>query len=149
MNRKHTRRSARVSPKKFTISNTGKGMTSQAGLIPVVKFLHRADMVGLINNTINHQRGDNALYDQVDGVILTVVAIIGGARSLQAVTTVWADGVLRKLGGWVSIPDNSTLGRLFRTFRQYHVVGLETLNHRLRGRFWRKALRDGTTTIAV
>lgn len=149
MNRKHTRRSARVSPKKFTISNTGKGMTSQAGLIPVVKFLHRADMVGLINNTINHQRGDNALYDQVDGVILTVVAIIGGARSLQAVTTVWADGVLRKLGGWVSIPDNSTLGRLFRTFRQYHVVGLETLNHRLRGRFWRKALRDGTSTIAV
>ncbi|MFH1964848.1 MAG: hypothetical protein ABIJ42_04835, partial [Acidobacteriota bacterium] len=80
------------SPKKFTISNTGKGMTSQAGLIPVVKFLHRADMVGLISNTINHQRGDNALYDQVDGVILTVVAIIGGARSLQAVTTVWADG---------------------------------------------------------
>ena len=31
MNAKHSKRSARVSPKKIIISNTAKGLTSQAG----------------------------------------------------------------------------------------------------------------------
>ena len=149
MKRKNTRRSARVSCKKVTISNKARGLTSQAGLIPVVKFLRRANIITLIKGTVEHQRGDNALYDTADAVILTMTAIIGGARSLQGVTTLWADGVLRKLAGWVSIPDNSTFGRLFRSFHQRHVVQLETLNHRLRGRFWRRALRSGSSTIAV
>ncbi len=51
--------------------------------------------------------------------------------------------LLRKLAGWISIPDNSTLGRLFRTFRERQVSQLETLNHRLRGKVWRRALRSG------
>ena len=149
MNAKHSKRSARVSPKKVIISNTAKGLTSQAGLLPVVKFLQRAGMDRLIKETIEHKRGDNALYDAVEPVFLTVVAIIGGSRCLQAVSTLWADGVLRRLAGWLSIPDNSTFGRLFRTFRQRQVSQLETLNHRLRGKFWRQALRSGKSTIAA
>lgn len=47
------------------------------------------------------------------------------------------------------IPDNSTLGRLFRTFRERQVSQLETLNHRLRGKLWRQALRKGTSTITT
>ncbi len=89
-------------------------------------------MLEAIKETINHKRGDNALYDSINAVFLTVVAIIGGARSLRAVTTIWADGVLRRLAGWLSIPDNSTLGRLFRTFHERQVSQFETLNHRLR-----------------
>lgn len=149
MKTNNNKRSARVSSKKVFISNTAKGLTSQAGLLPVVKFLHRAGMHKLINGTIDHKRGDNALYDSVDAVFLTVIAIIGGARCLQAVTTVWADGVLRRLAGWLSIPDNSTLGRLFRTFHERQVAQLEILNHRLRGKFWRQALRSGKSTIAA
>jgi len=68
---------------------------------------------------------------------------------LSGVATVWADGVLRRLAGWVAIPDNSTLGRIFRTFRERQVSQLETLNHRLRGKVWRKALRSGVSTIAM
>ena len=68
---------------------------------------------------------------------------------MSGVTTVWADGVLRRLAGWVAIPDNSTLGRIFRTFRERQVSQLEILNHRLRGKIWRKALRSGVSTIAM
>lgn len=149
MNAKNTKRSARVSSKKVIISNQAKGLTSQAGLVPVVKYLRNCGMIGLIQETLDHERGANALYDSVDAVFLTVIAIIGGARALSSVTTVWADGVLRKLAGWSVIPDNSTLGRLFRTFRERQVSQLETLNHRLRGKFWRKALRSGASSIAM
>ena len=95
------KRSARTSSKKVIVSNNAKGLTSQAGLVPVVKFLRGAGMLETIKETIDHKRGDNALYDAVDGVFLSVVAIIGGARSIRSVTTLWADGVLRRLAGWV------------------------------------------------
>ncbi len=146
MNAKNNKRSARVSSKKVTISNNAKGLTSQAGLVPVVKFLRKCGIIGLINETVEHERGANGLYDSVDALFLTIVATIGGARALSVVTTVWADGVLRRLAGWVVIPDNSTLGRIFRTFRERQVSQLETLNHRLRGKFWRKVLRSGVST---
>ncbi len=68
---------------------------------------------------------------------------------MSRVSTIWTDGVLRRLAGWVAIPDNSTLGRLFRTFRERQVSQLETLNHRLRGKVWRKALRRVVSTIAM
>ena len=149
MNAKNTKRSARVSSKKVTINNNAKGLTSQAGLIPVVKFLRKCGLIGLINETVEHERGANALYDSVDALFLTVIATIGGARALSSVATIWADGVLRKLAGWVSIPDNSTLGRIFRTFGERQIYQLETLNHRLRGKVWRRALRSGRSTIAM
>jgi len=47
------------------------------------------------------------------------------------------------LAGWVTIPDNSTLGCIFRTFRERQVSQLEILNHQLRGKIWRKALKSG------
>ena len=125
MKTNNNKRSARVSPKKVFINNNAKGLTSQAGLVPVVKFLRRAGMDTLIKETLDHERGDNALYDAVDAVFLTVIGIIGGSRCLRAVTTVWADGVLRRLAGWLSIPDNSTLGRLFRTFHERQITQLE------------------------
>lgn len=76
-------------------------------------------MIGLITETVEDERGANTLYDSVDVLFLTVVAIIGGPRALIGVATVWAYGVLRNLAGWVAIPDNSTLNRTFRTFREH------------------------------
>ena len=66
MNIKNSKRSTRVSSKKVTISNHAKGLTSQAGLVPVVKFLRRIGMVGLIKENVDHERGAKALYDSVD-----------------------------------------------------------------------------------
>ena len=82
-------------------------------------------------------------------MFLTVTAIIADARYVNAITTIWSDGVLRRLAGWLSVPDNSTLGRLFKTFRASHVSQLETLNHKMWGKIWRMALRNGRSTIAV
>ncbi len=102
MKTKNNKRIARTSSKKVRISNKAKGLTSQAGLIPVVKFLQRVGLPKTIEETIGYKRGNNALYDSVDAVFLTVIAIIGGARCVNAITTVWSDGVLRKLAGWLS-----------------------------------------------
>ncbi|MFT5729383.1 MAG: hypothetical protein ACI8PB_003548 [Desulforhopalus sp.] len=82
-----------------------KKVTSQAGLVPVVKFLRHCGMIALIKETVELERGDNTLYDSVDALFLTVFATIGGARALSGVTTVWADGILRRLVGWLG--DNS------------------------------------------
>ncbi|MBU3984619.1 MAG: hypothetical protein KJ985_14390 [Proteobacteria bacterium] len=101
MSIQNNKRSARVSSKKVTISNHAKGLTSQAGLVPVVKFLRNSGLIDLAKNTIELKRGSNALYDSADAVFLTVVAIMGGARALSSVTTIWADGVLRRLSSWV------------------------------------------------
>ena len=70
MKSKQNKRSARVSPKKVQINKGAKGLTAQAGLIPVVKFLQRQNLVQLIRETVQHQRGDSALYDVVDAIFL-------------------------------------------------------------------------------
>ncbi len=48
-----------------------KMLTSQAGLVPVVKFLRNCGMIELIKDTIENKRGANALYDSVDSIFLT------------------------------------------------------------------------------
>lgn len=149
MKNKQNKRSARTMPRKVKINKGAKGLTAQAGLIPVVKFLHNLNTIGLIKETLDHTRGANARYDAVDAIFLPLVAIIGGARSIGAIVTVWADSVLCRIAGWLTIPDDSTFGRLLRTFSQRHVAEMEVLNHRLRGKVWRKALKSGVSKVNV
>ncbi|NOR25238.1 MAG: Tn3 family transposase [Desulforhopalus sp.] len=54
--------------------NKVKRFVSQAGLVPVIKFLRKVGMISLIVKTVDHERGANALYDAVDAVFLTVIA---------------------------------------------------------------------------
>jgi hypothetical protein len=96
MNTKNNKRSARVSSKKVTTSNHAKA----PGPVPVVKCLRKAGMLGLMKETVDHERVANALYDPVDAVFLTAIAPIGGVRALSSIATVWANGVLRRLAGW-------------------------------------------------
>ena len=121
MNRKQNKRSARVTPRKIQISKGAKGLTTQAGLIPVVKFLQKHGVMSLIAETVNHRRGATARYDAVDAIFLPLVAIIGGARSIRGIVTVWSDTILARAAGWLHIPDETTFGRLFRTFSQRHI----------------------------
>ena len=149
MKSKQNKRSSRISPRKVQISKGAKKLTAQAGLIPVIKFLHKQDICSLIRNTVDHQRGATALYDVVDAIFLPLVAIMGGARSIHGIVTIWADSILCRVAGWLSIPDETTFGRLFRTFSQRHINDMEVLNHRLRGRIWRKALRSGKSRVGI
>lgn len=147
--KKNKKRSSRISPKKVHINKGAKNLTAQAGLIPVVKFLQKHKIIQCIKKTVNHQRGDTALYDVVDAIFLPLVAMIGGARSISGIVTVWTDSVLSRVAGWVRIPDETTFGRLFRTFTQQHINNLETLNHQIRTQIWRKALRAGKSLIGA
>ena len=61
--------SAHQSAGKVNMSATASGLTSQAGLIPVVKFLEPISFEQTVNQTVPHQRGDNAEY-QLTGSLL-------------------------------------------------------------------------------
>ena len=67
---------------------------------------------------------------------MTITGIIAGASSLLKVVSVWSDQVLRQISGWISVPDDSTLGRIFRQGTLKHVSQFEVVNHRLRHRVW-------------
>ncbi|WP_174484522.1 hypothetical protein [methanotrophic endosymbiont of Bathymodiolus puteoserpentis (Logatchev)] len=84
------------------ISSTAHGLTSQAGLIPVVKYLDRIGFETTVKQKVAHPRGDNADYHLSDAILLTLVGMIGGATSMSKVTTVWADRVLRQVVDTIS-----------------------------------------------
>ena len=73
------------------ITSTAHGLTSQAGLIPVVKYLDKIGFEKTVEQKVSHSRGDNADYHLSDAVLFTLVGMIGGATSMRKVTTVWAD----------------------------------------------------------
>ncbi|MEA3467458.1 MAG: hypothetical protein U9R57_04450 [Thermodesulfobacteriota bacterium] len=47
--------------------------------------MRKNNIISCIQGTINHQRGDTALYDAVDAIFLPLVAMIGGARSISGI----------------------------------------------------------------
>lgn len=140
---------ARQTTGKVQLSATANGLTSQAGLIPVVKFLTRIGFEDLVEQTVPHTRGDNAAYQLTDVMMLTLVGLIGGATSIAKVCAVWSDGVLAKVAGWVRLPVDTTISRLFKEVEDKQIAQLESLTHRLRGRVWRKAQRDGVSNVGL
>ena len=50
---------------------------------------------------------------------------------------------VKRVAGWTRLPVDTTLGRVFKEVDRCQVVALETLNHRLRGRVWRRAVQTG------
>jgi hypothetical protein len=128
---------------------TATGLTSQAGLIPVVKFLQRIGFEKTVNRTVPHRRGDNADYQLTDVILLTLVGMIGGAGSIAKLCGVWSDGVLRKIAGWTKVPVDTTIGRLFKEVTEKQISQFESLNHRLRGQIWRMANRAGVSKVGL
>ena len=55
--------------------------------------------------------------------------------------------VLQKAAGWLRVPDETTLGRLFKKVSACHISELETLVHTLRRMVWQAALRAGTNEV--
>jgi hypothetical protein len=60
-------------------------------LIPVVKFLKKHGFASKIEQTMDHQRGATGVYDAVDMILLLLVGIVLGARSISSIVTVWSD----------------------------------------------------------
>jgi len=72
-------------------------------------------------------------------VELHLLSLIAGARSVDDSIRVWGDKVLCKLGGWQTMMDATTMGRIFKTANEKNVYQLEALNHVMRGRAWKRA----------
>jgi len=136
---KATAKNARKSMRKITIASTGKNLTTYAGLIPVMKFLTKLEFSRCFHKVVQHTRGKNARYQLCDAVELHLLSLIAGARSVDESLRVWSDKVLCKLGGWQTMMDATTMSRIFKTVSDKHVSELETLNHVLRGRAWKRA----------
>lgn len=125
-------------------------MTSKAGLIPVIKFLDKLGFCQHFRKTVDHQRQDNAVYRLEDGVFLILIGLIGGAFSISKCALLWSScRVLQKTAGWLRIPDETTLGRLFKAVSERHISEMETFVHRFRQKVWRQAQRLGHHPMAV
>jgi len=148
-NIKEKQSKARGESAKIHFQKTGKNMTSKAGLIPVIKFLDKLGFTQLFQKTVGHERKDNAVYRLEDGVFLILTGLIGGAFNISKCALLWSGcRVLQKTAGWLRIPDETTLGRLFKEVSARHINELENLVHVLRKAVWEKALRTGTCKVA-
>lgn len=129
--------------------HTSKNLTSYAGLIPVIKFMHQLGFENIFNLVVNYKRGDNAQYQLLDVMLLLITGIIGGATSVTKCVALWADVVLRKAGGWLRIPDATTLGKILKGLSERHVHQLEKLVHTIRATVWKKSLRSGNIEVGL
>ena len=129
-NRKKNQVKSRVLRIKTEMS--GKGLTVNAGLLPVLKFMQRLGFRERISETVSIERSLNAKYNFSDIVQMSVVGLIAGAESMEHVITICKDEVLRFIAGWGDVPVLTTVGRIMKLVSFRHVVELEEVNHRFR-----------------
>ena len=146
---KPPKKSARSQSGKVKMSATATGLTSQAGLIPVVKFLDGIGFEKIVSQNVPHQRGDNAEYQLSNIIFMSLIGIVAGASSIAKLWAVWSDSVLRKISGWIKLPVETTISRIFKELNEKQINQLETVNHILRGQIWRKANRSGTSRVGL
>ena len=99
--RQQRRAKARSTPRAITMKTTAKkGITAQAGLVPVMKYLDDVlQFREVAGEVVTFVRGANAKYPLVDMVQLVMVGVIGGASSMLELVGVCADIVLFTLKG--------------------------------------------------
>ena len=148
-NKKLSKSKYRSRTRRVQISSTAQGLTSQAGLIPVLKYLERIGFEKIVARNITHSRGSNAAYQLPDVVLLTLVGMVGGATSMAKISAIWADSVLRTIVGWVKVPVETTMFRIFKEIKAFQISQLEALTHRLRAHHWRRLLRSGLSKFSL
>ncbi len=89
--KKNNKTKAKKSSTKITIEGTKEKLTTQAGLVSAIKFLDKIGLSSVIEGTVEHIRGANADYKISDAIYLTILGLIGGARYISGVITVWSD----------------------------------------------------------
>ena len=74
--------------RKVRVSSTARGLTAQAGMVPVVGFLNKQQFYKQLKDTLTLQRSDNATWHPEDAVYLTTGGIIAGADALSSIKTI-------------------------------------------------------------
>jgi hypothetical protein len=129
---------AKARTRKVTIASTAKGLTAQAGMVPVIGFMNKQGFYKQLQSSLTLQRSSNASWQLEDIVYLTTGGIIAGSDALSSVKTVWSDPVLREIDGWQDIPNDTTLSRIFKECAEAEITDLQTMNHRFRDQIWEK-----------
>jgi hypothetical protein len=137
----------RETRKKVKTQATGRGLTSQAGLLPVVNFLDSLNISDKASKLLSIAQGQNTRYFIGEILSLIIIATIGGATSIDGIINLWADPVLRKISGWIQIPYATTLARLFKKFDHPNASALSLLNHELRKAVWKRGKHSPKSMI--
>lgn len=131
---------SKKSNQKVTFRTTKQNLSSQVGLIPMIKFANLLKVEEVIDSTLNHVRGANAVYSFGDIVTRTALGIAGGARSMCGIARTCSDPVIMKAAAWEEAPDDSTIGRICRESTMKDSALLEESVHKLRSKAWRYIL---------
>lgn len=124
--------------RKVRIASTARGLTAQAGMVPVVGFINKQRFYKQLKDTLTLQGSDDATWHLEDAVCLTTGGVIAGADALSSIKTVWSDLVLREIDSWKSISDETTLAGIIKACGETDIADLQGLNHQFRNRIWKK-----------
>ncbi|KJU85501.1 transposase, partial [Candidatus Magnetobacterium bavaricum] len=123
-------------PINVNIEMTGKNMTVNSGLIPILNFMKKLKFSGVLRNNISIEQGSNSTYDIVDIIQMVIVSIIAGATAMTHIGVICNDEVIRKIAYWEIIPVDTTVGRIMRLFSFRSIVELTSSNHDFRSKVW-------------
>jgi hypothetical protein len=121
---------------KVKVRFAGKQLTSNAGLVPLGKFVEQLGLSELLDRKLTVERGENAKYSTSFAVLATLLGIAAGAKHLSHMIMIKSDSVIRKLFGWDDFPHESTFGRIFHRFTYRNIVEFFEVENHIRRRVW-------------
>ena len=126
------------------VEATAKGMTVNAGLIPVLRFMDALQLDRIISDMVSTtERAANAKYSFSDAVQMTVCGQIAGATALEHVSKICSDEIISRCAGWEKVPHATSLSRIIKSVRERNITELESLIPKLRNKVWKRMLRSG------
>jgi len=132
------------------IEATAKGMTVNAGLIPVLRFMDALSLDTMISDMVSTpDRAANAEYSFSGVVQMTVCAHIAGATAMEHVSKICSDDIISRCAGWEKVPHATNIGRIIKSVRERNITELESLLPKLRDKVWRRMVRNGHTLASA
>ena len=130
----------------INIEATAKGMTVNAGLVPVLRFMGALSLDKMISDSVSTPaRAANAEYSFSDVVQMTVCGQIAGATAMEHVSKICSDEIISRCAGWENVPHATSMGRIIKSVRERNITELEALVPELRDKVWKRMVRNGHT----
>ena len=114
-------------------------MTSQAGLLAILGFTEKINLDSMINGIASND-GPRSKFNLKTGIKMTTIGFAAGARSLLGIISTWNDAVLANIGCLDELPDDSTLGRIFKRQRKQSIADIESLQLKIEDQIKQKYL---------
>jgi len=126
------------------VEATAKGMTVNAGLVPVLRFMDALLLDKMIADIVSTpERAANAEYSFSAVVQMTVCGQIAGATAMEHVSKICSDEIISRCAGWDKVPHATNIGRIIKSVRERNITELESLTPKLRDKVWKRMVRNG------